>query len=91
MDDTTETTKSTATPAPSLPQTAITPAPAAVVADAEPMYVMLDQFGAKLSKQSGRNVELVTAFLVGEKRAGNTKDTEANYRARYTEFLTKPV
>lgn len=59
------------------------PAPA----DAE---LTLDQFGLELSQRDTR-VELLNAFVVLERSAGNHKDTEAGYQARFDAFLNKPV
>jgi hypothetical protein len=56
----------------------------------EPVQVTLNHFGIGLS-QKDKRVELVNAFLVMERRAGNYKDTEASYSAKFEEFLNAPA
>lgn len=50
----------------------------------------VDEFCRRLSI-SDRRVELLGAFHFDEKRNGRVKDTETNFRARFDEFVNKPV
>jgi hypothetical protein len=50
----------------------------------------LEEFCQRLS-HGDRRVELIAGFHAEEKRAGNTKDLESAYAARFQEFATKPV
>lgn len=50
----------------------------------------LGEFCARLSA-SDRRVELIGAFHFAEKRAGRVKDTEANYKARFSAFCRQPA
>lgn len=59
-------------------------------ATATPILVTLNEFCTRLSN-TDRRVELIGGFHFTETRAGRNKDTESNYQARYTAFLTKPV
>lgn len=50
----------------------------------------LDEFCKRASTQDKR-VELIGAFHFAEKSAARVKDTEANYKKRFDEFVRRPV
>ena len=52
--------------------------------------ITLEQFGVELSQRDNR-VELLNAFIFTQSNSGYYKDTEANYQARFVDFLNKPV
>jgi hypothetical protein len=58
--------------------------------EAEAFPMTIDEFCAGLSAKD-RRVELIAAFHFDEKRAGNLKDTDANFRERFTAFANKPA
>ena len=66
-------------------------APAAVPVDkagGEPLT--LTEFCIRLSERD-RRVALIGGFEFEEKNAGRSRDTEANYLARFEAFINKPV
>jgi hypothetical protein len=70
-----------------------TPAPAKQASTAkEPsnFSVTIGEFCARLSKTDKR-VSMIGAFHSDEKSAGRVKDSEANYRKRYDQFVVRPV
>lgn len=56
---------------------------------AEPSLSLAD-FCTRLSETVSRP-ELIGAFAHVEQKAGNVKDTAANYRTRFDAFINKPV
>ncbi len=52
--------------------------------------VTLDEFCTRLS-ETDRRVELLGAFHHTEQRAGNVRDTAEAFRARFDDFVNKPV
>lgn len=52
--------------------------------------VTLNEFCTSLSKTDKR-VELIGGFNASETNAGHLKDTEANFRERFSAFINKPV
>jgi hypothetical protein len=62
----------------------------ATTSDEAPSELTLTEFCTLLS-QSDKRVELIGAFNFVETKAGHTKDTEANFRKRFTAFINKPV
>lgn len=63
----------------------------AVPVNAEPAAeVTLEEFCIRLSV-TDRRVELLAGFNAYETASGSVKDTEANFRARFDEFVNKPV
>lgn len=61
------------------------PAPDDIAAE-----VTLNEFCTSLSRTDKR-VELIGGFASVEAKAGHTKDTEDNFRARFLAFTNKPV
>ena len=55
-----------------------------------PAEVTLNEFCTALSKTDKR-VELIGGFNSVETKAGRLKDTDANFRTRFTAFVNKPV
>lgn len=74
--------KSTSTDAP------VAAAPAA--AEAPAVKLSLTDFCIRLS-ETVRRPEMIGAFESVERRAGRVQATEAEFRARYGEFVKKPV
>ncbi|HET7675838.1 MAG TPA: hypothetical protein VFL54_09980 [Gammaproteobacteria bacterium] len=67
--------------------------PAAVETQATPdnsFPLTLDEFCQRLSARDKR-VELIGAFHAREVKARHIKDTEANFRQRYEDFVRAPV
>jgi hypothetical protein len=62
----------------------------AVPVKAEAPTVTLNEFCARLS-ESVRRPELIGGFFATERGAGHLRDSEAAYRARYDEFVNKPL
>jgi len=63
----------------------------AVQAEASPALTFtLDEFCARLS-ETVKSPELLGAFHHVELAAGRSRDTAEAYRARFDEFLNKPV
>lgn len=61
------------------------------VTPSEPVAeVTLTEFCTALSR-SDKRVELIGGFNSVETKAGRLKDTEANFRKRFTAFVNKPV
>ena len=56
----------------------------------EPAEVTLNEFCTALSANDKR-VELIGGFNFVETQAGHLKDTEDNFRKRFTAFINKPV
>lgn len=52
--------------------------------------VTLTEFCTSLSSTDKR-VELIGGFNFAETQEGHLKDTEANFRQRFTAFVNKPV
>jgi len=61
-----------------------------VAQDASETEVTLNEFCTALSANDKR-VELIGGFNSVETKAGRLKDTEVNFRARFTAFVNKPV
>lgn len=59
-------------------------------ADAVAQKLLLDEFCARLS-ETVKSPELIGAFHFSERVAGVTADTEAAFKARYNDFINKPV
>lgn len=62
----------------------------AQAASDEKVEVTLTEFCTALSANDKR-VELIGGFNSVETKAGRLKDTEENFRARFTAFVNKPV
>lgn len=58
-------------------------------AEAAPV-VTLDEFCSRLS-QTDRRVELIAGFHASERSSGRTNGAEADFAARFTAFVNKPV
>jgi hypothetical protein len=79
-----------ATILPAVPvQTASKPSTLPVETQVAP-EITLDQFGIELSHRD-RRVELLNAFVFGERQAGHFKDSKANYLARFEAFADQPA
>ena len=63
---------------------------APVTQSAPSAEVTLTEFCTSLSRMDKR-VELIGGFSFVETKAGHLKDTEANFRKRFTAFINKPV
>jgi hypothetical protein len=85
-------TKSTApASAPAAPPVVATQTGAVAAAALAPEVKMsLADFCARLS-ETVRRPELIGAFEHVERKAGRKQATEAEFRARYDEFVNKPV
>lgn len=65
--------------------------PAAAPADEQSGFPLtLEEFCTRLS-QSDRRVELIGGFHAMERAAGNTKDVESAYQARFEAFVNQPA
>ncbi len=72
-----------------LADTPVADTPVAVAADA-PAEMLLEEFCSRLSGNDKR-VELVNGFYYDEKQAGHIKGIESEFKARFAEFINKPV
>ena len=59
-------------------------------AEAVTQKLVLDEFCARLS-ETVKSPELIGAFHHSERASGVTADTEAEFKARYDNFINKPV
>jgi len=52
--------------------------------------ISLDEFCRRLSR-TNRRVSLISGFHFSEQQAGNTRDLESEFAARFKKFTFKPV
>lgn len=67
-----------------------TPAPAGNAEQEKEIPLSLDEFCARLSATDKR-VELIGGFHSVEVAAGNTKDVDSAFAARFNDFINQPA
>ena len=76
---------------PKTPAEATSAAPDVAAAPAvEAITLTIHAFCLRLS-ETDKRPELIKAFEVTERAAGNTSDTAEKFQARYAKFINKPV